>query len=134
MTTPQSPYGDPHGPPGQPFPAPYGGSYGAFDPGAPYGRDPVSGEPLSDKDATVAGLLQLFFGMFGIGRIYLRSLPIGFIQMGLTLGGLVFVLITFGFGIFFILPVWIGVAVWAFVDAIMMFAGAVRDGRGLKLR
>jgi hypothetical protein len=133
MAAPQNPYGDPYRPPGQPYPSPYTG-YGAFDPSAPYGRDPVTGEPLSDKDATVAGLLQLFFGMFGIGRIYIRSLPIGFIQMVLTMGGGVIVVITFGLGIFLAAPVWFGVAVWAFVDAIMMFAGAVRDSRGLKLR
>jgi hypothetical protein len=130
MAAPPNPYGNQA--PG-PYPPPYAG-YGAFDPSAPYGRDPLTGQPLSDKDATVAGLLQLFFGMLGIGRIYIRSLPIGFIQMGLTVGGGVIVVITFGLGIFLAAPVWFGVAVWAFVDAIMMFAGAVRDDRGLKLR
>jgi TM2 domain-containing membrane protein YozV len=119
--------------PQNPYPPPYGG-YNVFDSQAPFGRDPVTGQPLSDKDATVAGLLQLFLGMFGIGRFYIGSLAIGLIQMGLTLGSLLFVLITFGLGLIFAWPIWIGVAIWAFIDAILMFAGAVRDGRGLKLR
>ena len=41
------------------------------DPGAPYGRDPKTGLPLSDKSKMTAGLLQLFFGCFGAGRFYL---------------------------------------------------------------
>ncbi|MDT5067011.1 MAG: hypothetical protein QOK02_3166, partial [Mycobacterium sp.] len=30
-----------------------------MDPAAPYGRHPLTGEPLSEKSKVVAGLLQL---------------------------------------------------------------------------
>jgi hypothetical protein len=52
-----------------------------------------------------AGLLQLFFGVFGTTLFCL-----------------------FGF------PVLLGVGVWALVDAIMMFTGSVNDNYGRKLR
>lgn len=61
-------------PPGYPPPYPqYPGPGSYFDPFAPYGRHPVTGQPFSDKSKTVAGLLQLLglFGIAGIGRIYL---------------------------------------------------------------
>jgi TM2 domain-containing membrane protein YozV len=98
------------------------------DPAAPYGRDPVTGEPLSDKSSVAAGVLQLFLGLFGVGRLYIGSLPIGFIQLGLTVFGIVTSIVVIGVFIIF------GVAIWAFIDAIMMFTGAVRDGQGRKLR
>ncbi len=43
------------------------------DPAAPFGRQPMTGEPYSDKSKIVAGLLQLLglFGIVGIGRMYL---------------------------------------------------------------
>ncbi|PYE14255.1 TM2 domain-containing protein [Williamsia limnetica] len=79
-------YPAPYEPPNPMYqaPAPYGQpTYGpsAFgpvagftgDPGAPFGRDPYTGEPLSDKSKVVAGLLQLFLGGFGAGRFYIGS-------------------------------------------------------------
>src|SRR5689334_14565228 len=58
-------------PPGQ-YPPP-GGAYppAYMDPAAPYGRHPLTGEPLSEKSKMIAGLLQLLglFGLVGIGRI-----------------------------------------------------------------
>ena len=59
-------------PPGQ-YPQAY------MDPAAPYGRHPLTGEPLSDKSKIVAGLLQLIglFGLVGIGRIYLGYAGLG---------------------------------------------------------
>ena len=98
------------------------------DPSAPYGRDPLTGQPLSDKSAAVAGILQLFLGAFGVGRLYIGSLAIGFSQLGLTLFGIVTSILIVG--VFIV----IGVALWALIDAIMMFAGVVRDGEGRKLR
>src|SRR6185295_10278145 len=55
-------------PPGQ-YPPPYPAAY--LDPAAPFGRHPLTGEPLSDKSKVVAGLLQLLglLGLVGIGRI-----------------------------------------------------------------
>jgi hypothetical protein len=58
-----------------------------YDPAAPYGRHPITGEPYSDKQKIVAGLLQLFAGGFGAGRFYLGHNGIGVAQL-LTCGGL----------------------------------------------
>jgi TM2 domain-containing membrane protein YozV len=122
VATPPNPYGDPYRRQAPWYPQP------GYDPAAPYGRDPVTGEPLSDKSVVAAGVLQLFFGVFGVGRLYIGSLAIGFTQLGLTIFAIVTAIFLVGIFVFF------GVAVWAFVDAIMMFAGAVRDGQGRKLR
>ena len=139
---PQSPQSPPPGYPPRPgypqqypYPAnppyPYPGypSPGyAVDPQAPFGRDPATGVPLSNKSAVTAGLLQLFLGVFGIGRFYIDSTQIAVLQLCLGL-----------FGIFFSLfcliglPVLLGVIVWAVIDAIMMFTGSVRDNFGRKL-
>jgi TM2 domain-containing membrane protein YozV len=116
-------------PPPQPYPG-YGGYPGnAVVPQAPFGRDPATGLPLSDKSATTAGLLQLFFGVFGIGRFYIDSTQIAIAQFLLGLSGLVFTLFClFGF------PFLLGSIVWAIVDAILMFTGSVKDNHGRKLR
>lgn len=140
---PQNPQGPPPGYPPQPgypqqypYPAnqpyPYPGypsaGYGA-DPQAPFGRDPATGMPLSDKSAVTAGLLQLFLGVFGIGRFYIDSTQIAVLQLCLGLFGIVTTLFClFGF------PILLGVGVWALVDAIMMFTGSVKDNYGRKLR
>ena len=116
-------------PPPQPYPG-YGGYPGnAVGPQAPFGRDPATGLPLSDKSATTAGLLQLFFGVFGIGRFYIDSTQIAIAQFLLGLSGLVFTLFCL-FG----LPFLLGSIVWAIVDAILMFTGSVKDNHGRKLR
>jgi len=122
--------------PGYPHPQPYPGypSYpgypgNAVDPQAPFGRDPATGAPLSDKSAATAGLLQLFLGVFGIGRFYIDSTQIAIAQLFLGLFGFVLSLFCL-FG----LPVLLGSIVWAIVDAIMMFTGSVKDNHGRKLR
>src|ERR1700758_481095 len=101
----------------------------AVDPQAPFGRDPATGVPLSDKSAVTAGLLQLFLGVFGIGRFYIDSTQIAITQLCLGLFGFVFRLVWL-FG----LPVLLGSIIWAIVDAIMMFTGSVKDNHGRKLR
>jgi len=139
MTEPQfsgsesgSPYSPPPQPPGYPPPAgqyppppgqyppppgPYPPAY--VDPAAPYGRHPLTGEPLSDKSKLIAGLLQLIglFGLVGIGRIYLGYTSLGVVQ-------LVVGLITCG----------LGAVVWGIVDAILLFTDKVRDPEGRPLR
>ena len=100
---------------------------GAFyDPAAPYGRDPRTGEPFSDKSKVVAGLLQLIglFGLLGFGRMYIGQTGLGIAQL---LIGIVISLVTCGFGV--VVPV-----IWGIVDAIIMFAGNARDSNGLPLR
>jgi TM2 domain-containing membrane protein YozV len=120
--------------PGYPHPQPYPASYpgypgNAVDPQAPFGRDPATGVPLSDKSGTTAGLLQLFLGVFGIGRFYIDSTQIAITQLCLGLFGFAFSLFCF-FG----LPLLLGSVIWAIVDAILMFTGSVKDNHGRKLR
>jgi TM2 domain-containing membrane protein YozV len=119
-------------PPGYPPPQPYPGypAYPSYlDPQAPFGRDPATGLPLSDKSATSAGLLQLFFGLFGIGRFYIGSTQIAVAQLCVGLFGLVF-----GLFCLFGLPALFGGIVWAIVDAVLIFTGNVKDEYGRKLR
>jgi TM2 domain-containing membrane protein YozV len=87
---------------------------GDHDPQAPYGRDPVSGFPYSDRSKAVAGLLQLFLPI-GIGRLYAGHTGIGIAQLLLT--------VFFGIGV-----------IWAFIDGIVILAGRPTDGNGRPLR
>ncbi|MGJ9423457.1 TM2 domain-containing protein [Aeromicrobium sp. CF3.5] len=100
------PYG--YGPPGSPF------AYGA-GPQAPWGYDPRSGLPFSDKQKLVVGLLQILVPL-GIGRIYAG-------HVGLGVGQLVLTILTCGIG-----------AIWPFIDGIVTLTGDPRDGNGLPLR
>jgi TM2 domain-containing membrane protein YozV len=110
-------------PPGYGYPVPY-----PPDPAAPYGRDPMTGYPLSDKSKVAAGLLQIFLGVFGVGRFYTGHTTIAVIQLSLTLVGIVTSIIFVG--IFLIL----GVQIWVLIDGIMLLAGRETDARGLLLR
>jgi len=108
-------------PPGYPPPGQQYGQYpqAYMDSTAPYGRHPLTGEPLSDKSKIVAGLLQLIglFGLVGIGRIYLGYTGLGIAQ-------LVVGLVTCG----------IGAVVWGIIDAVLIFTDKVRDPEGRPLR
>ena len=116
----QPPQWPPQGPPQGAYPPGYGApQYGApqygypgADPAAPFGRNPLTGEPLSDKSKLTAGLLELFLGWTGAGRWYLGDTGIAIAQL-LTCGGL---------------------GIWALIDAIMMLTGNVRDKYGRPLR
>jgi len=131
------PYSGQAPPPSYPPPPSYGAqpSYppppGAFyDPAAPYGRDPRTGEPFSDKSKIVAGLLQLIglLGFLGFGRMYIGQVGLGIAQLLIGLiGGFIIGLLTCGIG--FAIPV-----IWGIIDAIIMFTGNVRDSNGLPLR
>ncbi|MCB0950312.1 MAG: TM2 domain-containing protein [Mycobacterium sp.] len=119
---PQQPGYPPPGqyPPPGPYPPPVSGYPQAYmDPVAPYGRHPVTGEPLSEKSKVVAGLLQLLglFGLVGIGRIYLGYTGLGIAQ-------LVVGLITCG----------IGAVIWGIIDAVLILTDKVRDPEGRPLR
>lgn len=96
------------------------------DPSAPYGRHPITGEPLSDKSKLVAGLLQLLglLGILGIGRIYMGQTTFGVLQL---VGCIIFGAITCGFG--FIVP-----AIWGVIDAVLILTDKVRDQYGRPLR
>ncbi len=112
-------------PPGQylpqgAYPPPVSGYQpGYMDPAAPYGRHPMTGEPLSEKSKVVAGLLQLLglLGLVGIGRIYLGYTGLGIAQ-------LVVGLITCG----------LGAVIWGIIDAVLILTDKVRDPQGRPLR
>ena len=89
------------------------------DPAAPFGRHPLTGEPLSDKSKIVAGLLQLLglFGLVGIGRIYLGYTGLGVAQL-----------------IVGIVTCFIGAVIWGIIDAILILTDKVRDPEGRPLR
>ena len=114
------PPGQQYGPPPGQFPPPVGQYPPSYvDPSAPYGRHPMTGEPLSEKSKVVAGLLQLLglFGLVGIGRIYLGYTGLGIAQ-------LVVGLITCG----------IGAVIWGIIDAVLILTDKVRDPDGRPLR
>jgi TM2 domain-containing membrane protein YozV len=129
MTEPQfggSEHGTPPPPPPQPlgYPPSYSPPPGQYppaytDPAAPYGRHPLTGEPLSDKSKVVAGLLQLLglFGIVGIGRIYLGQTGLGVAQL-----------------IVGIVTCFIGAVIWGIVDAVLILTDKVRDPQGRPLR
>lgn len=119
---PQQPGYPPPGqyPPAGAYPPPMSGYPPAYmDPTAPYGRHPMTGEPLSEKSKVVAGLLQLLglFGLVGIGRIYLGYTGLGVAQ-------LVVGLITCG----------LGAVIWGIIDAVSILTDKVRDPEGRPLR
>ena len=107
-------YGPPPPQPGMPM-APFPGGPGGpgINPGAPYGVDPVTGIPFSDKSKIIAGLLQLFLGCFGAGRFYTGHTGIAVAQ--LIVG-------------------WLTCGIWPFIDGIMMLMGKVTDAQGRPLR
>ncbi len=116
-------YGPPPGGYGAPPPGAYPGAYPGMMPGqmpggpmmhgAPFGIDPMTGLPFSDKSKMVAGLLQIFLGTFGIGRFYTGHTGIAVAQL------------LFG---------WLTCGVWPLVDGILMLMGKVTDAEGRPLR
>jgi TM2 domain-containing membrane protein YozV len=90
-----------------------------MDPAAPYGRHPLTGEPLSDKSKVVAGLLQLLglLGLVGIGRIYLGYTGLGIAQLVVGL-----------------LTCAVGAIIWGIIDAVLILSDKVRDPEGRPLR
>ncbi|WP_155756260.1 TM2 domain-containing protein, partial [Streptobacillus moniliformis] len=75
---------------------------------APFGIDPRTGLPYSDKSKLVAGLLQIFLGGLGIGRFYLGN-------AGMAIAQIIVVFVTFGFG-----------GLWPLIDGIVLLAGQPR--------
>ncbi len=105
-------YGPP--PPGVPGMGPMMG--GPMQQHAPYGIDPITGMPFSDKTKMVAGLLNilpLFVGIGGVGRFYTGHIGLGVAQ--LLLG-------------------WLTCGIWPLIDGIMMLMGKVTDVQGRPLR
>jgi TM2 domain-containing membrane protein YozV len=84
--------------------------------GAPFGVDPITGMPYSDKSKMAAGLLQIFLGSFGVGRFYTGHTGIAIAQIAVTW-------LTCGLG-----------GIWPLIDGIMMLTGKVPDAQGRPLR
>ena len=86
--------------------------------GAPYGVDPRTGRPYSDKQKMVVGVLQLLpivIGFGGIGRLYAGHTGTGIAQLLLSC-------------------VAIG-SIWSIIDGILiMVSDDGVDGNGLPLR
>ncbi len=97
-------------PPPPPGMVPPGTGYA--NPAAPYGFDPITGVPLSDKSKIAAGVLQLFLGNLGIGRFYTGHVGIGVAQL-LTCGGC---------------------GIWSLIDGIIILVSGGTDAQGRKLR
>lgn len=100
--------------------APTAHAYGAggypMVPSAPYGVDPITGIPYSDKSKLVAGLLGILLGGFGVGRFYMGNIGMGVAQILVTW-------LTFGIG-----------ALWPLIDGIIILAGNPKDANGRPLR
>jgi TM2 domain-containing membrane protein YozV len=128
----QPPYGQPgYGQPGYGQPA-YPAAYNpAYNPAAPYGIDPATGIPFSDKSKVAAGLLQIllpFLGICGVGRLYAGHIAIGLTQLlGMLLGAF---LIIFFIGLFIVPAIWL----WTVIDGIVLMSGPTRDAQGRILR
>lgn len=122
---PQASY-PPAGYPQASYPPPMGYPQpaGAWGNPAPWGYDPVTGQPLSDKSKVAAGLLSIFFGFFGAGRFYAGNTGLAVAQL---ITNLVLTVVTLGF--------WLAAAwIWPLVDGIVLLTGSPRDGQGRPLR
>jgi TM2 domain-containing membrane protein YozV len=125
---PTQPYGSvPPPPPPPPPAAPSPGYAGYTPPGvpaggygvssqAPYGLDPRTGIPYSDKQKLVAGLLQILLP-FGIGRYYIGDTTTGVWQTVATV-------LTCGLA-----------HIWTLIDGILMLVhDDTKDAKGYILR
>lgn len=122
----QNPYGqsygtspgsgmEPHGYVGQGYPGQGYPLQGQGYPHAPFGIDPLTGLPYSDKSKLVAGLLGILLGGLGVGRFYTGHIGLGVAQLLCSF--------VFGAGI-----------IWGIIDGIIMLTGQPRDAQGRPLR
>ena len=110
-------YVPPTNPPGGYAPPPGANWSGpaTAQPGAPFGVDPLTGLPFSDKTKLIAGLLQILIPI-GVGRMYMGHVGVGVAQLLVTI-------FTCGVG-----------TVWPFIDGILILVGQPKDEKGLPLR
>jgi TM2 domain-containing membrane protein YozV len=80
---------------------------------APFGIEPMTGLPYSDKSRVVAGVLQICLGWCGAGRFYTGHMAIAILQLCFA---------------------WLTCGIWPLVDGIMMLTGRVTDAQGRPLR
>ena len=84
-------------------------------------------ETSAGKSKVVAGLLGIFppTGALGIHRFYLGNIGLGLFHMVLLGGGIVLSFVGIG------IPIVFGNLIWAFIEGIMIFAGAIsKDAAG----
>lgn len=82
----------------------------------------------NNKQKVVAGLLAIFLGVYGVHNFYLGYTKKAVIQLVCTLVGLVLSLIIIGALVVF------GIAIWSWVEAIMIFTGKIDvDAKGNSL-
>jgi TM2 domain len=134
----------PVGYPSPPAPAayPYAGS---INPNAPYGYDPVTGRPMSDKSKLAAGLLQIFLPGFAVGRFYTGHTSLALGQLGVFWGATLltccgtaaFSTVTLGLGspsLIFVPVVSFLASLWPIIDGILLLARGGTDSQGRVLR
>jgi len=106
--------------------APWQGAQGV-SPDAPFGIEPTSGRPYSDKSKLVAGLLQICFGGLAVGRFYMGDTSTALAQLAA-----VFV-VGVG-GSFFTCGASLLIVLWPLIDGIMILTGKPMDAQGRPLR
>lgn len=101
----------------------------AYAPPPVYGYQPVYLQPVlpvyadPPKSKIAAGLLALFLGTFGIHNFYLGRIGLGVTQLLLaTIGGI----LTCGIAT-------VCVAIWSFVECIVILCGGINDRHGRPL-
>lgn len=103
----------------------YGPGYAPPQGYAPTGGAPYAGPYMEQKSRLVAGLLGIFIGSLGIHNFYLGYKQRAIIQLVVSLVG----------GFFTCGVATAGIAVWALVEAIMIFTGSIAvDGYGIPLK
>lgn len=83
---------------------------------APWGIEPRTGRPYSDKQKSTAGMLQIFLGIVSAGRFYTGHIGLAFAQLAVTW-------LTCGVGV-----------LWPTIDGILMMTGNPTDAEGRPLR
>lgn len=83
-------------------------------PGAPFGVDPLTGQPFSEKSKIITGILNMVIP--GVGRMYAG-------HVGLGIGQLAVAIVTCYIG-----------ALWSWIDGIMILVNGGTDSEGRPLR
>jgi hypothetical protein len=123
-----------------PQPVPHTGQpkpYPIADPAAPYGRDPVTGKPLSNKSKLAAGVLQfLWGGPFGAGNLYLGDVKLCLLHLAAFFGGMFLVLLGILSLLFTMLGAFLafGSVAFAWWETYLIFTDRMPDKDGRQLR
>lgn len=110
-----------------------------------YGQQyPVPGQPVApayvaapynQKSKMVAALLAFFAGCLGVHHFYMGRIGLGVIQLSLNVVAIVLALTIVG--LLVALPIWSALALWVFIEFILILVGEGmygRDSEGVPLR